>query len=160
MDTAAPGKVDASVRGLPRPILDGLPAPYSGDDSRHGYPDDERMAECYDRDVCAVCGNRFTDSRRYVAQEAREAEIGATSLVDDGLLMHERCAKLALAHCPHMKHGFSQVFWVDVDELNHDDEGMRSLYEDNDFHARERRMTLKSTSVGVDRSGWLPRSER
>lgn len=122
-------------------------------------PDDERMAECQDQDTCAVCGEQFEDDRRFVAQEAADAAKGYKALVDDGLVMHERCAKLALAHCPHMKHGYSVVMWLKADEIKHE-YGVRRIADNAEVDVSERRTMLKSTSAETDRTGWKPRLER
>lgn len=148
--------VDASVRGLPRPMLNGLPAPYSGRDDIHGMPHTKRAQECAAGDVCSVCGEQITDERRYVVTHNQsEGE-----LLDSGHQMHERCAKVALAHCPHMRHGFSIVFWAEHAEMQqgpHSRE-LKVALGAAEMHAR--RLMIKSTAHDVDLSqSWRPINE-
>lgn len=148
--------VDAGVRGLPRPILDGMPAPYSGSDTKHGVPDNKRLVECINKDVCTVCGESFPEDedRRFTAAHVDKPTI----LLDFGHLMHERCAKIALAHCPHMREGFSYVFWVGVEEINRATSNRTHTVTHEEI--LERRMMLSSTSENPNLSdAWRPKNE-
>lgn len=158
--------VDAGVRGLPRPILDGLPAPYTGADDYHGSQHDERHAEAKIEQLCAVCGEGLSECERvYVglgqsaihiienpdAYDARPG-FGIDSLLDGGVGMHLRCAQLSLAHCPNMRYGKSIVTWLTQDEYRAFCERVRF---DIEFVAalKERRLMLKSTSEDDDTAG-------
>ena len=114
-------RVDASRKGLPRPLLQGLPAPYSGVNSAHGKPDSERLNQCVSEQLCAVCGETLDPGAlRYVATPADWWLLSSRSrplLADQGAAMDERCARLALAHCPEMRNGHAVVFGVRADEL-------------------------------------------
>lgn len=149
--------VDAGVLGLPRPILDGLPAPYSGSDTEHGIPDDKRNVECINTDICTVCGDSFdeNDDKRYTASHVDKPEI----LLDFGHIMHEKCAKIALAHCPHMREGFSYVFWVGLDELRRNHVGRtHSITREEILH---RRLMLSSTCDSPNlEDAWRPSNEQ
>lgn len=149
-------RVDAGVRGLPRPILQGMPAPYSGSDTEHGMPHVERDQECMDFDICAVCGLEFEDVERTYTASFFHAD---DQLLDRGVLLHERCAKIALAHCPHMRLGFSKVFWTESGEILNNAYG-RSLALDAKPLVDERRIMLGSTSAepNLDQP-WRPKNE-
>jgi hypothetical protein len=114
------GRVDASVTGLPRPLLDGLPAPYSGQNTKHGVPDDDRLAQCVTEQLCAVCGVAIdADAVRYVGVigDWWAARRPCPPLIDSGAPLDERCARLTLAHCPAMKDGRSVLIAVHADDL-------------------------------------------
>lgn len=149
--------VDASQRGLPRPILQGLPAPYSGEDKRHGLPDFDRLRECVVEDVCAVCGELVDDDIFYVAAYAENTAL----LMDQGVILHERCARLSLAHCPHMRHGFSMVFWVRRSEVrNGPERSYRDITPEARADAPNRRLMLKSTAERPELDQpWRPANE-
>lgn len=142
--------VNAGQRGLPRPILDGLPAPYSGDNRDHGEPSQTRLEECQLDDLCGVCGEKL-DARRYIAvyHEPEFDQIERPHplwlLVADNVAMHERCAKLSLAHCPHMRSGKSWVVWVDDMKIRPITPSPRLTAQ----QLNERRLMLKSTAKGI-----------
>lgn len=118
------GRADASRTGLPRPLLQGLPAPYSGRDDEHGIPHDGRLDQCVKELLCAVCGEPLEpDVLRYVAAPSEWWLLAGDRLLlaDQGVQMDERCARLALAHCPSMRAGHTVVVGVRADELR---EGM------------------------------------
>jgi hypothetical protein len=114
--------VDAGQIGLPRPILNGLPAPYSGCDHEHAVPHDDRIEQCRREHLCGVCGEALT-TKRYMTMAANswtKSRLESGALSDDGLMMDERCSHLALAHCPKMRSGFLMVLLVTADELELD----------------------------------------
>lgn len=113
--------------------------------------------ECVNEDVCAVCGDAVPDEIVYVATHAGDSLL----LMDQGVLMHERCARLSLAHCPHMRYGFSTVFWVRRNELV---TGPAKTYRDLTPEAwaqmNARRLMISSTSEAPDMTQpWRPPNE-
>lgn len=107
--------------GLPRPLFEGQPVPYTAsvdveDDLYMGFKpnlkhfDDTRMKWCWDAEACLVCGDGFDDE----AAAAWDTESGT---IVDGGLMHDRCGRIAMAHCPHLKHPHYQLVFGSVKAL-------------------------------------------
>jgi hypothetical protein len=96
----------AMPRGLPRPLYEGLPAPYTvavSSDCRGGPPavqpqfkisSEVRMDECQQEALCILCGEQLGEDAT-VLWDAHDGGI-----VDDWL--HTRCAQLSVSHCPHL----------------------------------------------------------
>lgn len=132
--------------GPPRPLLDGLPIPFSGHEHNHGVPHQDRLQSCVQLDLCAVCGERL-EKRRWVG-------IGIKGHVLDSAGMHERCAKISLAHCPHMRLGYSRIIWIEPREY----EGNQHKLSERQLNAR--RLMLASTSETLNLNDpWRPSDE-
>lgn len=89
-------------KGLPRPVcrVKRMPVPWNVDLYEDGTPlfscthkHRVELSECYH--LCQVCGKRLYKNAVFVVDD-----IG--SIVDRAGL-HRRCARLAFAHCPHLK---------------------------------------------------------
>lgn len=147
MTRPVPVPVAVDEPGLPRPLLQGMPIPYSGDEDQHGIPDSHRLDQCVKNDLCGVCGEKLL-KRRYVAIGIKVGD------VLDQVGMHERCAKLSLAHCPHMSSGYSHVVWINRDEYK----GGKHFLTKRQVESR--RLKLASTADAPDlKDAWRPANE-
>lgn len=140
-----PTAEQVAVPGLPRPMLDKMPVPYSGDEKHHGRPDWERLGKCQRESLCAVCGLAL-DTTACIA-------LGPENDIVDNAAMHEPCAKIALAHCPHMKLGYSAVIRVTLGEVDLSESAPDWLVE----QTASRRVMLSTTSHETDFTNpWRP----
>lgn len=109
-EALADGIIDAiPPRGLPRPLDDGLPIPFAVSQSWQGV----LWAQINTKltmlatlaQMCHVCGDPLDDDDAWAFLDAMGRAV-------DGWAMHERCAKLAKAHCPFLRDGAesSEVF--------------------------------------------------
>jgi hypothetical protein len=93
--------------GLPRPIFDNMPVPYTTEVNAIGEPawreaDQNRLAECWTQNLCIVCGLPLADPVSVFSSIKPNRDLGqAGQIVDGGL--HPRCAALTKAHCPHIR---------------------------------------------------------
>jgi hypothetical protein len=93
--------------GLPRPIFDNMPVPYTTEVNSGGEPawreaDQNRLAECWTQNLCIVCGLPLADPVSVFCSIKPNRDLGqAGQIVDGGL--HPRCAALTKAHCPHIR---------------------------------------------------------
>jgi len=91
-------------RGLPRPIYNGMPVPWTAP-VRGGVPvlgrfGLRRIAEAELEGLCEVCGLRLTDPVFFFRAPVGDGSHIVGDLIPTGL--HRRCARLTLAHCPHL----------------------------------------------------------
>lgn len=149
--------VDAGKVGLPRPLLEGLPAPYSGADWAHAEPHSGRMQACIAEALCAVCGVALDAAAvRYVGlstSDIQEDGCAKQKLIDKGMQMDDRCARLSLAHCPSMREGRMVVVSVEpaMLELTHDHHDQPLLWQLRSpmplTEIKARRLMLRTTQV-------------
>lgn len=90
-------------RGLPRPLCPelNLPVPWNVCDNADGTYllgalDPDRTMEGEKNKLCQVCGDGLPEEAVFVVSQ-RDFSIV------DALGLHERCARLALAHCPALR---------------------------------------------------------
>lgn len=93
--------------GFPRPLLDGLPLPYSGLIDTHGKADVPRVLKCKDNNLCGVCGLALTEGDEWFFDSG---SIAVKNLPLDGIYLHNKCAKLTKAVCPFLKESTPQKF--------------------------------------------------
>lgn len=123
--------------GWPRPIRGGYPVPWVSPASSLGETIPERREEVLDGLLCQVCGEGHDpDGTAYLlVGDPASVEDGdptgrSVRLMDDAL-MHERCARLAVARCPELRRlrgGHLAVFRGPVDAVvavTLDDEDLR-----------------------------------
>lgn len=107
---------------MPRPLYQGQPIPYTAavgieDDVYMGFKpdlkhiDETRMQWCVDMDACLLCGEHVGD----IGAVVWDARAGVVA--EDGV-MHDRCGRIALAHCPHLRDNpYYQLIFGVVAEL-------------------------------------------
>lgn len=98
-------------RGLPRPLSKGLPVPYEAllveedgavvADFAHTH--ERRDRRCRQEELCHVCGIKLEEE---VACVGHSFGGGFEAWLAE--LLHTRCAKLTLAHCPHIKEAYEK----------------------------------------------------
>lgn len=95
-------------RGLPRPIVNDLPVPYTSAVDKHADVHDDRSDECREGNLCGVCGllvdPTVAAERGYYWGVAVRfpTDEDYVELVES-LVMHRRCLRLTMVHCPHMR---------------------------------------------------------
>jgi hypothetical protein len=109
-------------KGMPRPVMDmgehgTRPVPWTQDDAVPGKPDHDRLVDAQAQDLCLLCGEPVTRGV-IIISPASYAEFEHSyqflpmrerlELAIDKAPLHERCAAMTLAHCPHLK-GFYTV---------------------------------------------------
>lgn len=131
--------------GLPRPIVENRPVPWSARFERDpekqivvnfSAMDDTRGADSYFRRSCALCGDQVEDEVAVIATADRK--------VVDGVVMHLRCAKLAHRHCPHLAHGYTIWMGDDADLEKQRHETMPALVVPDEFRPIETRTDGKT----------------
>lgn len=96
---AAPPWDRSNPPGMPRPMFDNKPVPWSSDSKSPFEPafeviDSWRQEQAYKDNLCVLCGEALTDPvYAYVKSDG--------TVVDGGL--HQKCAAITHAHCPHIK---------------------------------------------------------
>lgn len=100
--------LDEVPRGLPRPIVDGLPVPYSSEAASHANVHSERAMHCVGDRMCGVCGKHVDpaapDERgRYWAVATRDWPTTGYDKLLENFVMHRRCVRLTMVHCPRMR---------------------------------------------------------
>jgi hypothetical protein len=104
---------DLTRPGWPRPVVGGWPVPWVSPQHDLSNMDAARKVALLDTRMCQVCGlchspgdlvflcvqTAVDDQGRYVA---KPEDATAVVPMDEGL-MHERCARLALARCPRLR---------------------------------------------------------
>lgn len=95
-------------RGLPRPLHQSMPLPYTSDATTlHGEVTPHvsvicpgRQSECIGKGLCFLCGEPLDPvAFFFVSLMDGEDEVG---LIDSGAF-HRRCAKMTVRHCPHIR---------------------------------------------------------
>lgn len=101
--------------GMPRP-LEALetgklaPVPWSQGAGPFGTSDQDRFQMATDHSLCHLCGG-YVECGSVIAVAAkakhrrmfRQHDLHDIGLVLDGGPLHERCAKMTMVHCPHLK---------------------------------------------------------
>ncbi len=95
-------EVENAPKGLPRPIVDGLPLVYTSD--VHGTIDEDRQLECVNDCLCLVCGDSLDSTAIVVVYSDGE--------VLDAGGMHEPCAKITVNLCPHIRNGIASKLYA------------------------------------------------
>jgi hypothetical protein len=103
-DVTTWGPGDFGRRGLPRPVYEGKPVPFTTP-VRDGAPAFGRFSlrlitEVELNGLCEVCGLPLTDPVYFFRYSASGGCHVAGDILPTGL--HFRCARLSLAHCPHL----------------------------------------------------------
>lgn len=89
-------------KGFPRPALDSMPLPYSGDKERHGVLDTGRAAQCNNFKLCGVCGVGLEDEYFCLIDDhPRRGELPGQKV--DNLWLHKKCLALCTYWCPDIK---------------------------------------------------------
>lgn len=132
-----PGKVDLPT-GLPRPLYEGKPVPFTAKlQSRQGrtVPDfsnvhKPRMNRCLTRNLCILCGDPLEDTCCVIGRyRGGQTLASAMEFIDEGVL-HERCARMAKAHCPELKPDSFQILTGPTADLEpHDVHRFRKIPE-------------------------------
>jgi len=108
-----------SETGLPRPIYDNKPVPWTsmGERDPFGQPipnfsaiDSNRQENAWINDLCVLCGEALTDPVSAI-YNVDENNIHTNNAVVDGG-MHPRCAKMTIAHCPHIAVGMGTTYAI------------------------------------------------
>lgn len=106
--------------------------------------------QCMEFGLCAACGLQVEGKRVWLALYADKTEI-----VDE-MFLHERCAKLSLAHCPHMRNAFSIIIWADRSEIRE-----RRTVDLTSQQIKRRRLKLLSTSETFNFADmWRPKTSK
>jgi hypothetical protein len=104
-------------RGMPRPLQDGMPVPYTSEATRES--DGEivysvaalnvpRSREC-GIEKCHLCGDELSERSATIAvygeldNDKPLQKTPANRETLEGAFFHERCAKMAMRHCPHLR---------------------------------------------------------
>ncbi len=85
-------------RGLPRPLLNGLPLAYTSQ-GHHGRVDPSRQFECSSKGLCLVCGEKLAGTAIVIVNEVGD--------VFDAGGLHEGCARVTVNLCPAIKSGLA-----------------------------------------------------
>lgn len=89
--------LDSSPRGWPRPIIDGLPAPWISANGDLGDVDAFRRVVAVMTGLCQVCGDPLGITARVYWRPGDR-------IVIDGTAVHpDRCGPLAERHCPALR---------------------------------------------------------
>lgn len=93
--------------GWPRPVVGGLPIPWVSPSDDLATMNGARAIACSSGAVCAVCGEGYEEDETayaFVKEKSLPDDlgVGAIRAMDNGIL-HQRCARLALAVCPKLK---------------------------------------------------------
>jgi hypothetical protein len=102
------GKGTLTKTGWPRPIVGGKPIPWVSPADQLSTMNNARAAACASGAVCAVCGEGHLDSEllayAFILKHTITTQMkdGHVFPMDNGVL-HARCAKLALKHCPKLR---------------------------------------------------------
>lgn len=97
---------DLTDAGWPRPIVDGWPVPWVSPKHELSRMHDARAAASATGAVCAVCGLGYQDGETAYVLVKADAPPGPddqAAQAMDNAIMHERCARLAVAVCPKLK---------------------------------------------------------
>jgi len=116
--SAAPEWTSENPPGMPRPLFDNRPVPWTSEQKQweddDGYPttipdfsviDRERQLEAFRENLCVLCGDPLTDPVHCFGNDSGD-------LVDGGL--HPRCARMTAAWCPHIKDQVANGEWYEV----------------------------------------------
>jgi len=101
--------------GFPRPRDDrfALPVPFTAAGlNMIGAGSDERIERCVVEGLCGVCGLELQETCCVAVQQTGPYS-GYVSCYDPGL-MHEKCAEIARAFCPHFRDGDASLELVDT----------------------------------------------
>ena len=101
---------DVPERGLPREVADGLPVPFAVRRSDQGDVawasiDSKLTLLCTLDQRCHVCGDELADDEAWAFHDFM-------GRVVDGWVMHQRCARMARAHCPHLRAELGDTLFV------------------------------------------------
>lgn len=85
-------------RGLPRPMFDGRPVPFAVRRDDDGNPmwagiDSKLTMLCTLSNTCHMCGEYVADADAWAVYDLMGRAV-------DGWIMHQRCTKLSVSHCP------------------------------------------------------------
>ena len=97
--------------GWPRPIIGGWPIPWVSPPEDLSQTDGDRLLEVIANRLCQVCGLPHAKGERVflcVSAENegtnRKADLNSMTVFPmDNAVMHERCARLAVARCPALR---------------------------------------------------------
>lgn len=92
--------------GWPRPIVDGWPIPWVSPSDDLSTMNSPRADACASGAICAVCGEGYSEGEpayAVVMADATPADLTTVKVRPmDNAVMHQRCALLALKHCPRL----------------------------------------------------------
>lgn len=135
------GELTYTDPGWPRPRNDdALPIPWVSPREKLGVMHPGRRAACVYRRVCQVCGEEAPDPFVFIVASGR-GRADDPFIVKDDAVMHEPCARLAIARCPLLsrrkaegslyafKGPKSSLIWVTNDDPNagYDDTAIHRL---------------------------------
>jgi hypothetical protein len=100
---------------MPRPLEaldDGrlAPVPWSQGDAGFGVSDLTRFTAATEQSLCHLCGDHVAEGKVIVTKALRRGrrvfrkrDLKEWRIILDGGPLHDRCAKMTMAHCPHLK---------------------------------------------------------
>lgn len=97
--------------GWPRPVIDGWPIPWVSPPEDLSFTDGDRLLAVIAGKLCQVCGLGHQPGDRiivYVSADnegtGRDVDLAdQTVFAMDNAILHDRCARLALARCPALR---------------------------------------------------------
>ena len=96
-----------TATGWPRPIVGGWPVPWVSPRDDLSTMDKGREAACASGAICAVCGMGYGEGETAFCLVMKPDHPIVLADVEvqpiDNAVMHQRCAQLAVAHCPRLK---------------------------------------------------------
>jgi 5-methylcytosine-specific restriction endonuclease McrA/GNAT superfamily N-acetyltransferase len=122
-----PRHIDPNPKGMPRPLYQNLPVPWTSDIEIPGDPntvvpnfsvaDPHKIYECWKSDLCVLCGEPLDNPVAVIptTKDFTPAPGGDQISVLDGPL-HLRCAKMTKAHCPHIRDGGFEVWTMSLED--------------------------------------------
>jgi hypothetical protein len=94
-------------KGFPRPRFENwdkvtYPLPYTAKETSIAVLDDDRVAECLGDNLCIVCGEGVGDRCFAILKKSISDDFDLSVFAESGPF-HEKCVKLTLFLCPHIK---------------------------------------------------------